>query len=109
MTTRNGEKTTSAKKLLAAHKLPMDAATFNNGLILSGFLEIKTYLSSTGSGEEKYYIILTDAGLKYGKNKASGWHEFKTEPIFFDAIFPEAYCHSAVAIIENAKERFFKD
>jgi hypothetical protein len=96
-------KTTPAKKLLADHRLPMDANTFNNGLILAGVLEVKKYLSTTGSGEEKYYIAFTEAGSIYGKNIPSGWHEFKTEPKYYDDQFAAAYLLVATTLFEHAK------
>lgn len=96
-------KTTAAKKLLTNHGLPMDANTFNNGLILAGVLEIKKYLSTTGSGEEKYYIAFTEAGASYGKNVPSGWHEFKTEPKYYDDQFAAAYLLAATALFTHAQ------
>lgn len=100
---REGVKTTPAKKLLAGHGLPMDANTFNNGLILAGVLEIKKYLSTTGSGEEKYYIAFTETGAAYGKNAPSGWHEFKTEPKYYDDQFAAAYLLAATALLTHAQ------
>lgn len=100
---RKGVKTTPAKKLLADHRLPMDVNTFNNGLILAGILEVKKYLSTTGSGEEKYYIAFTEAGAIYGRNSPSGWHEFKTEPKYYHDHFAAAYLLAAAALFTHAQ------
>lgn len=103
MNTKDNAKSSSAKKLLADQKLPLDASTFNNGLMLVGLLEEKKYLSTTGSGEEKYYIAFTDAGAEFGKNKSSGFHEFKTEAKFYDIRFSEAYLIAVTALFRHAQ------
>lgn len=97
-------KTASAKKLLAELQLPLDASSLNNGLILVDMMRITRYLSTTDSGEEKYYIEFTEQGLAYGKNKPSGWHEFKTEPVFFVDKFLEAYYLATAAIYTHAQQ-----
>lgn len=99
-------KTSASKKLLERHKLPMDAATLNNGLILAGVLETKTYLSTTGSGEEKSFVAFTTAGQEFGRNAAGSWHEFKTEPKYFEHRFAETYLLAATAILTHAHSAF---
>jgi hypothetical protein len=94
------------KKLLAEHSLPLDATTFNNGLILAGFMRIVKYESTSDSGEIKYYMELTEDGLRFGRNKPSGWHEFKTEPIFYEGSFSEVYCIAIVALTQHATQKF---
>lgn len=96
------EKAASAKKLLVDLNLPLDASSLNNGLILAGMMQITRYLSTTGSGEEKYFIQFTADGLDYGKNKPSGWHEFKTEPVFYVSQFAQAYLLAASSIYNHA-------
>lgn len=95
-----------AKKLLAEHGLPLDATTLNNSLVLAGLMRITRYESTSGSGEIKYFMELTEEGLKLGRNKPSGWHEFKTEPLFYEGSFSEAYCIAIVALTQHAAQRF---
>jgi hypothetical protein len=46
----------------------MDAAGLSNGLVLAGVLEVKRYLSTTGSGEEKAYLLAATAILDHGQD-----------------------------------------
>ncbi|EBU7766774.1 hypothetical protein [Salmonella enterica] len=78
----------SAKDLLNKHSSPLNAASLLNAMLLAGLLEEKEYISSTGSGEIKSYRSLTEAGLKYGMNKKSGYSE-ATELRFFPSTFSE--------------------
>ena len=106
MNKKTSVRSASAKKLLTLHALPMDSATLNNGLILAGILEIKTYISTTGSGELKNYLAFTTAGMAFGKNSASGWHEIKTEPSYFENEFANAYLLAAEAILTHGQAAF---
>ncbi len=99
-------KTSSAKALLTMHNLAMDAATLNNSLVLAKVLTHKTYLSTSGSGEKKSYLIFTDAGSEFGKNAASGFHEFKTDTKFFDERFGDAYLLAVDALLKQAHNIF---
>ena len=97
-------KLSTAKTLLSANKLPLDANSFFNGLIICGKMKVVQYESTTGSGEIKYYMQLTDEGAAYGENKASGWHEFKTEPKFYEHMFIDAYLTCCDAIGRHARD-----
>ncbi len=94
--------TSNAKNELQKHNLPLDAHSFYNGLILAGLIEEASYLSSTGSGEVKSFLKLTERGEVYGLNKKSGFHPQKTEPRFYTNTFLEVYLISVSAIAEHA-------
>jgi hypothetical protein len=96
-------KLTPAKTLLHAYQLPLDANAFFNGLELCGMIQRTPYESTTGSGEIKHYLQLVGDGLQVGENKPSGWHEFKTEPKFFEDTFAGAYLAACTALYEHAK------
>lgn len=99
-------KSSSAKALLTTHNLAMDAATLNHSLVLAGVLAHKMYLSTSGSGEEKSFLVFTDAGSEFGKNAASGFHEFKTDTKFFDERFGDAYLLAVDALLKQAHDLF---
>jgi hypothetical protein len=103
MATTQKPRLTPAKTLLRDHGLPLDANAFFNGLELCGLLERTPYESTTGSGEIKHYLQLIGDGLQLGENRPSGWHEFKTEPKFFDDRFASAYLAACTALYEHAK------
>lgn len=65
----------------------IDAASFFNGLALASVMEKKAYLSTTGSGEEKHYWVITDSWLHCGVNKRTV-HEFRTDPAFMPEHLP---------------------
>lgn len=96
----------TAKKLLSDNDLPMETNTFFNGLILAGLMEKATYLSTTGSGEIKYFLRLVANGLTLGENVANAFHKIKTEPRFNRDSFPDAYLKSSSAISTHAQQRF---
>lgn len=83
----------------------MDASSLFNGLVIGGKMKVVEYESSTGSGEIKYYMQITADGAVYGENKPNGWHEFKTEPKFYEQRFPEAYMTCCEAIASHARDR----
>ena len=99
----NKRKLTPAKTLLRDYQLPLDANAFFNGLELGGMIQRTPYESTTGSGEIKHFLQLVGDGLLVGENKPSGWHEFKTEPKFFDDTFAGAYLAACTALYEHAK------
>lgn len=98
------QKSITSKAGLQSLQSPLDASSFHNGLILAGLMEIIHYESSTGSGEIKYYLSLTKAAELLGRNAPSGWHEFKTEPRFFEQHFVHAYMLSVQAIVDHANQ-----
>ena len=71
----------TAKAALAEIESPLDASSFFNGLAIGGVMEKRKYLSTTGSGEEKYYWVIKDEWLQFGANKGT-LHEFRTDPVF---------------------------
>lgn len=100
---KNQPSLVSAKALLHEHGLPLDANSFFNGLEICGMLARTPYESTTGSGEIKHFIQLVGDGLQLGENRASGWHEFKTEPKFYPDRFGSAYLAACMALYEHAK------
>ena len=103
MATIPKRKLTPAKTLLQNYALPLDANSFFNGLVLCGLMERTAYESTSGSGEIKHFLQLIGDGLQLGENKRSGWHEFKTEPKFYDDAFGGAYLAACTALLEHAK------
>lgn len=106
MRKQSATETASAKALLALHRLPLDSASLNSGLVLAGILHHQNYLSSTGSGEVKSFLAFTETGLAYGENEANGFHEVKTDARFFSARFPEAYQLAINALHAHAQQAF---
>lgn len=96
------EKAASAKDLLDKCSSPLDPHSLRNAMLLAGLLEVKEYISSTGSGEIKSYHSLTEIGLKYGLNNNSGYSE-KTEPRFFPSTFKELLILSSKAILSHSE------
>lgn len=96
------KKLNSAKNLLQKHALPLDANSFYKGLTLSGAMHEVEYLSTSGSGEVKNFWQFTSEGERFGENKKNHFHEFKTEPRFFEAVFLHAYVAACKAISEHA-------
>jgi hypothetical protein len=99
-------KMVSAKAGLQAVESPLDAASFFNGLAIGGVMEKKTYLSTTGSGEEKYYWVIADDWLQFGANKGTV-HEFRTEPVFLPEAIPAllvAACEGLLAYARAVKK-----
>ena len=99
-------KMVSAKAGLQSVESPLDAASFFNGLAIGGVMEKRTYLSTTGSGEEKYYWVIADDWLQFGANKGT-MHEFRTEPVFLPEAIPAllvAACEGLLAYARAVKE-----
>jgi hypothetical protein len=92
----------AAKSALAELGAGVDAATFFNGLAMAGVMERKTYLSTTGSGEEKYYWVIADAWLHCGANKKT-MHEFRTDPVFSPEAIPSLLITACEALLAHAK------
>jgi hypothetical protein len=90
-----------AKAGLALLGTGMDAATFFNGLALAGVMHKRSYLSTTGSGEEKYFWIITDGWLHCGANKKT-LHEFRTDPVFVPDHIPALLVLACEALLAHA-------
>lgn len=96
------DKVQSAKDLLEEHSSPLNSASLFDALLLAGLLEEKTYLSSTGSGEVKSYMSLTDDGQRYGVNRISRYSE-KTELRFYPSTFKELLVVASKAILKHSE------
>ena len=103
MSESSPQKVATAKKLLDLHKLPLDAATLSNALVLAGLMEVKKYLSSTGSGEEKSFLRFTEVGESFGKNTHNPFHDLKTEPKFYEDQFLALYVIAVTALYDHSQ------
>ncbi len=95
-------KMVSAKAGLQGVESPLDAASFFNGLAIGGIMQKKTYLSTTGSGEEKYYWVITDDWLQFGANKPT-MHDFRTEPQFLPEAIPALLTAACEGLLAYAR------
>ena len=95
------QKAKSAKAALIEISSQLGASSFFNGLALAGVMIKQSYLSTTGSGEEKYYWIIGDNYLVYGNNKKT-LHEFKTEPVFYMEKFNGLLVMACEALLNQA-------
>lgn len=102
MTTPPKEKTSAAKDLLQAHSSPLNSASLFDGMLIAGLLEVKSYVSSSGSGEIKSYESLTEQGLKYGVNRASRFSE-KTDARFYASTFKDLLVVVSKAILAHSE------
>jgi len=91
-----------AKTALLAVGARIDSSSFFNGLAMVGIMRRKTYLSTTGSGEEKYYWVISDNWLHCGENKRT-MHEFKTDPVFVPETIPQLLVQSCEAHLAHAR------
>lgn len=96
------EKVAAAKDLLEENSSPLNSASLFDALLLAGLLEEKKYVSSTGSGEIKSYLALTECGQKYGVNRISRYSE-KTELRFYPSTFKELLVIASKAILKHAE------
>ena len=78
----------SLTNLVKDKGISLNAASLLAAIVKTPLAEIAEYVSTTGSGEIKKFVRLTDAGLKYGINR-TGVHEFKTEVRFYPHTFHE--------------------
>lgn len=81
-------KAESLTSLVKDAGISLNAASLLTALVRTELAETVEYPSTTGSGEIKTFVRLTEAGLKYGVNKST-MHEFKTDPRFFAETFPK--------------------
>lgn len=103
MSTGKNEKAFSAKDLLEKHSSPLNSTSLFNGMVLAKLLEEKKYLSSTGSGEIKSYLSLTENGMKFGINRSSEYSQ-KTEVRFYPSTFRELLILSSKAILNHSEK-----
>lgn len=95
-----------ARQLLEAHGLPLNAESFLNCLQGVGIVEIRTYTSTTGSGEIKQFVAVHEEWQSHGANLGSHFHPIKTEPRFYEDTFKELYkmaCEYAISKIDSIK------
>ncbi|MDP3876277.1 MAG: hypothetical protein Q8Q50_04785 [Methylobacter sp.] len=78
----------SLTSLVKLFDVSLSANTIGSALLKAGVLREVSYLSTTGSGEEKHFREIPPAFLEFGVNRRTV-HEFKTEPRFYAERFPE--------------------
>ncbi|MBV4447507.1 hypothetical protein KM799_12915 [Clostridium tyrobutyricum] len=79
----------SATELLKKFNLPYTARKFNKIMLDKGFLEERTRKSTNKQGYKRYKV-LTEKGLKYGKNVVSSrGTENETQPLYYESTFME--------------------
>lgn len=83
---RGRMKVDSLTNLVKDTGISLNAATLLAAIIKTPLAETVEYISTSGSGEIKKFVRLTDAGLKFGINRP-GIHEFKTEVRFYAHTF----------------------
>ena len=96
------KKAVSAKDLLEENSSPLNSASLFDALLIAGLLEEKKYVSSTGSGEIKSYLSLTEEGQQYGVNRISRYSE-KTELRFYPSKFKDLLLIASKAILQHAE------
>lgn len=82
------KKSDTLTNLLKIAGISLHPATINLALLKTGNAEMAEYLSTTGSGEVKTFLRLTEAGMQFGEN---GWssHPIKTSVRIYTSSFPE--------------------
>lgn len=98
----NSKRMISARAGLQAIDSPLDATSFFNGLALAGVMEKRKYLSTTGSGEEKYYWRIKKSWLHIGANRET-MHAFKTDPVFDPEAIPSLLVTACECLLVQAK------
>jgi len=93
------------KDLVQAYDVSLNPAAINLAMKRIGITKDIEYQSTTGSGEIKTYVALTDKGAKYGLNRPDGIHEFKTKCRFYAETFPELIVEVGQQITKEGQER----
>ncbi len=83
-----GRKTEPITNLLKRHDVGVSAANANRILLAKGILEERTRPSETEPGKLRTYKALTDAGLRYGINRAQQLVD-ETSPRYYEDSFEE--------------------
>ncbi len=81
-------KPTSLTELIKQTGVSLNANTILTAIKKTDLVEEVEYLSSTGSGEIKTFLRLTESGLKFGMNRILRG-DVKTEPRFYFETFPQ--------------------
>ncbi|WFP48532.1 hypothetical protein PL263_10445 [Methylomonas sp. EFPC3] len=76
------------KDLCAHYDLSLNPSSIGKALVNTGVMREISYLSTTGSGEEKQFKEIVPDYLEFGVNRKT-MHEFKTEPRFYIDKFPQ--------------------
>lgn len=84
----SGRRTEPITNLLKRNNVGLSAAQANRILLAKGILEERTRPSETEPGKLRTYKALTDAGLRYGINKAQQLID-ETSPRYFEDSFGE--------------------
>jgi hypothetical protein len=84
----SGRGTEPITNLLKRHGVGLSAAKANRILLAKGILEEKTRPSETEPGKLRTYKALTDAGLRYGINRAQQLVN-ETSPRYYEDSFEE--------------------
>ena len=85
---KRGGATEPITVLLKRHDVGLSAAKANKILLAKGILEEKTRPSETEPGKLRTYKALTEAGLRYGINKAQQMVD-ETTPRYYEDSFAE--------------------
>ncbi len=83
-----GRRNEPITNLLKRHDVGLSAAKANRILLAKGILEERTRPSETEPGKLRTYKALTDAGLRYGINKAQQLVN-ETTPRYYEDAFEE--------------------
>ena len=95
-----------AKQLLEANGLPLNADSLLTCLLGAGVMEVRTYISTTGTGEIKQFLAVCEAYEHLGANLNNHFHPIKTEPRFYEDSFKELYrmaCEFAASKVQDIK------
>lgn len=83
------ELTKDLTTLCTMYNTSLNAEVIKKVLLNAGILREVFYESTTGSGKQKSFFELTESGEAFGKNKSSGFHQFKKEQRYFVSSFPK--------------------
>lgn len=92
----------SLTTLLKLSNCSLNAACIYSALRKTGHAEMIEYPSTTGSGEIKSYLSLTEAGEAFGLNRGT-MHDFKTEARFYPQKFGALLAIVAAQIAAEAR------
>lgn len=100
----SNRKLAGAKRLLSENSLPLTPESLLNCLEGRGLVVRKTYVSTTGTGEIKEFLAISDDWLHIGANLGNHFHPFKTEPRFYSDSFQSVYRLACEFALEKANE-----
>jgi hypothetical protein len=78
----------SLTQLVKQFDLSLNPNAISEALVRAGVMREVSYLSTTGSGQEKFFREIAPGFLEFGINRWTA-HEFKTEPRFHSNRFPD--------------------